>query len=256
MIRPVVSTATHIGCREENEDCVACVVLNAKSVNPCTVVALADGVGGSDGGADAARAAVDAVIREAKRLRRRLLRPSTGRYREVLQVMLSSAVNAVYALPRGDWSRGPATTLVIAICWSDRFIVQSVGDSRAVLLVPGSTYAHELVPPHAFFRNILHSHAPRRVDWTDTFERVLSQDEISSWYRMDGSAPPALVISSDGVTFKPDELLKLIEWGDERRSTEQPHPGDAQAIVDAQIAFGNLRQDNTTAAVVRWLKGA
>jgi protein phosphatase len=104
--------------RDENQDSVLARPLPGGRL----IIAVADGVGGSDAGAAASNAAIDCLyraVRDANHPERALIDGYT------------QADEAVRRLGSGE--RRPATTLVSAIIEGDRVWIANVGDSRAYL---------------------------------------------------------------------------------------------------------------------------
>lgn len=162
------------------------------------VLVLADGMGGHRNGAEAAEAAVRAVLHA---LSGRSI-PTT----QSADVALRDAVSAACAAVEVE-APGGGCTLIVAVVLDETVEVIHVGDSQVwhdgVLVTEAhhvGIYLTSCIPrPERIDRHTL----PRRG---------------------------RIVVASDGV--------------------EDPASGDAQAVVDAQLALGRERQDNATAIVL------
>lgn len=163
------------------------------------VLVLADGMGGHRNGAEAAEAAVRAVLHT---LSGRSI-PTT----QSADVALRDAVSAACAAVEIDAPSG-GCTLIVAVALDETVEIIHVGDSQVW---------HDgvlVTVPHHVYGRYLTSHIPmlERVDRHTLPRRG------------------RIVIASDGV--------------------ERPASGDAQAVIDAQLALGAAHQDNATAIVV------
>lgn len=206
-VKPGVSMAQAIGSRSEQED--AAGVLR---VNGCVVLALADGMGGHRGGAEAAKAATDAALAHVRRRPAMLVGITPDKAHRLLSGAVEAACVAVRGL--GDGYRAPGCTLQVALVWSDLLYLAHVGDSRAWWCGEGWP-VRALVQPHGFGHRLT-SHIPA----------VQQMDVV----RMVFEGAGRLVLASDGV--------------------DDPLGGDAAAVVGRQLALGSRAQDNATAVVV------
>lgn len=236
--RIVATHAQHIGDREEQEDAIGVLHLGARSAHPCTVAVVADGIGGHAHGEVASRRAVDAVLREAKRCWRLLARPDNPKIRLLLDTMVRAACSAVVDIdPTAQGRRRAGTTLLIAICWRDRFIIRNVGDSRATWVCRELRERVDLTPLH-HVGNSLTSLIPS-PDIQDTFERVWPPDTTT------GRHGGVLVLSSDGLTLSPDDI-----W---TTSSITPDAVDvASALVADQLHRDLTGQDNVSVIALEW----
>jgi serine/threonine protein phosphatase PrpC len=128
-----IAAFTSTGGRESNQDRTA-AVLTTVGGHRAAVLAVADGIGGLDGGEEAAALAIDAVEGLASRgLPRSAADPAA-----IAALMVRTFEEAGEAI--GAWSeahpaRGPAgSTLTCAVVWRRRYVVAHVGDTRCYLL--------------------------------------------------------------------------------------------------------------------------
>lgn len=228
--RFAIGASTHTGLvRGANEDDYLVVAPESDSL-ASVWVAVADGLGGAAGGAEASRtglrafavAALDGAAEDLEQRVRRAFVAASNSVRE------QSAV--VPAL------RGMATTLVAAAFASDRAMVGHVGDSRAYLLRGGAL--RRLTEDHASKddRNRLLRCLGGSVDQTA---------DVTSLALEDGDR---LMLCSDGV------------WGyvPESSLLESLGARDPQAAAGKLVAAALQRggPDNATAIVVDVVPGA
>ena len=124
------------GCtREKNEDDFLCLDLTAagESADFAWLLAVADGIGGHTGGAQASTIAVQTLEQEFAGPSGRNAAP-----REILERVFEKANGRIFeAASRMEDASGMGTTLVAALIGSGDAWVANVGDSRAYLLRRG-----------------------------------------------------------------------------------------------------------------------
>jgi serine/threonine protein phosphatase PrpC len=227
--------------RELNEDCCGSLLEGADRA----VVAVADGVSGSEAGEVASRIAVDVTLRAFREEWPSL--PAAQRlYRAVQQANIEVYDRAV-AVPE---LRGMATTLTAAAVEGAILTVVHVGDSR-LYLVRGSrmvqvtkdhTLAAERVRYGLLGRSQARTHPDRSVLTRSVGrELIVIRDRITR----ELEAGDLLLVCSDGLynVLGDAEMARLVA-GREAAAA-------CRALVDAANERGT--PDNVTAAVVRLL---
>ncbi len=184
-----------------------------------TLLAVADGVGGSSGGEIAA----DAALAE---LGTRFFGAPAGQpTSDALAEAMRDANAAVLRAAASSGHRDAATTIVAAVVRENEAIIANLGDSRAYLIRDGIcrqlTEDHSGDMEHAITR---FAGDPRGIQ-PDIFVESLRPDD-------------RLLLCSDGLTrhVKPEEIASAAAGGDVRVA--------ASALVDLANARGG--QDNVT----------
>lgn len=174
-----------------------------------TLLVIADGVGGSAGGSEAARVATEAITRYVSSTLRSYHAAGTSTEDEFLESLRAAALEAHSAVKSHSASRtdakNMATTLTLSIIvWPWMYVVQ-IGDSRAYFCEKGvlrqltrdQTIGQELVDqgilpaerlPHSPFRHVLSS-----AIGADAALPVVSRVDV----RVGGSLA---ILCSDGLT--------------------------------------------------------
>jgi len=248
-MRLELATAEYIGARAQQQDLAAAVPLGAGAM-----LVLADGLGGHEGGAEAARIVVD-TFKEASVSG---LFNTPGTRRQALRDTLERA-NARIAdgADPAFGHRGMASTVVAAIVAHDELSWVSVGDShlyvwrggrlsklnedhsQAGLMVRSGKY-HPNDPEVLAVRSVLVSALTGRkleiVDLPQTTFRLQAGD--------------VLMLASDGLNTLPDKEIEgmvgeLRAHGSIKLST---------ALLERVRSLRIERQDNTTVAVARVLE--
>lgn len=203
MIR--VTMAQAIGSRDEQEDAA-----HTMAFHDGVIAVLADGMGGHHLGAEAAQAAVDAVLDFVRR--RRWPHDSAKAV-----VLLNGAVDAACRKVRvlGGGSKAPGCTLLVALVRPGQVALVSVGDSRVWWSHALEDEPRRLVQRHGF-NNVVLSHIPART----------KTDFVLLEHVDDGR----LVLASDGIA--------------------KPLGDTAVGMVQNQLALNERRQDNATAIVI------
>ena len=134
MAAPPFSALTDIGLkRDENQDAVLATYLPGDRI----LLAVADGVGGSEGGAAASKTALDHMEKTVHEASDAATALTEG---------YAAAHEAVRGL--GDGERQPATTLVSALVEGSRAWIANIGDSRAY--VANDDGLHQLTEDHSW----------------------------------------------------------------------------------------------------------
>ncbi len=236
-----IATLTDVGTeREHNEDACGSLIEGPER----GVLAVADGVSGSEGGETASRMAVDSTLRSfaeqgkgiaaAKRLAR------AAQHANIEVYELSLAVPEL---------RGMATTLTAVTLERGEFSVAHVGDSRLYLLREGRltqlTKDHTVAAEQVRL-GVLSEARARKHPGRSVLTRCLGRELIVSLDRISLAARQgdSLLLCSDG-------LYNAI--GDPEIAALLGAAGSAQdacrALIDAANARGTF--DNLTAAVGR-----
>jgi protein phosphatase len=200
--------------REGNED--RYLVREERDV---TLLAVADGVGGSSGGEIAADAAL------AELGARFFAAPADRAHSDVLAEAMRDANAAVLRAAGGSGHRDAATTIVAAAVHADHAVIANLGDSRAYLVRDGVcrqlTEDHSGEMAHAITR---FAGDPRGVQ-PDIFVESLRQGD-------------RLLLCSDGLTrhVAPEEIAEVASGE------------DLNVVAGALIDLANARggQDNVT----------
>jgi protein phosphatase len=237
--------------RENNEDSLAAVTLNQASEaasQAIGVYAVADGMGGHQGGEIASQLAVRTVVRHLMAEVAETDADMPENYRQWLERAVALANHAVHE-KAGTENKNMGTTLVMAVVVGHDVHIANVGDSRAYVISPTAirqvthdqSLAQALVdngtitPEQAVNfpnRNILTQAVGSEQDVAvDLFKETLAEDE-------------SLLLCSDGLwnTLGDDEIIRIV------RAAATPSAA-CQALVDACNAKGS--PDNIAAVLVR-----
>jgi serine/threonine protein phosphatase PrpC len=200
--------------REGNED--RYLVREERGI---TLLAVADGVGGSSGGEIAADAAL------AELGSRFFSAPADQATSDALAEAMRDANAAVLRAAGSSGHRDAATTIVAAVVRADDAIIANLGDSRAYLIRDGIcrqlTEDHSGDVEHAITR---FAGDPRGIQPDIFVESLRAEDR--------------LLLCSDGLTrhVKPEEIASAVSGEDVRVA--------ASALVDLANARGG--EDNVT----------
>ena len=248
-----VATFSSTGPRETNQDRVAAFV-TAVGGHRAVVLAVADGIGGLDGGEEAAILAVDAVARLAAFE----LPACPPRPEEVASRLVRSFERASQAIH--DWgeahpARGPAgSTLTCAVVWRRRYLVAHAGDTRCYLLdrrgacslTEDHTEAARLaragrIPPAFAAVSPLRHRLTNALGWPlETWVDVVPGPAAAGELE-DGDA---LLVCSDGV----HDVLGEADLAEAAGSSTDPGAA-VERLVGLALARGS--RDNASAAFLR-----
>lgn len=227
--------------RQTNEDACALPPPGADERRLGTLLALADGVGGVEGGAQASRQAVNVL--------QALFYASTGSQEidERLRFCVDAvnAVNRLDVIPPVEGAR-KLTTLVAAVLRGAEVWIANVGDSRAYLVQATERRLVQLTEDHSGKARASKS-AAMDVDWdADYAPGVITRAiGLSAVCQVDGyhytwQPGDRLILCSDGLAAVPEnELIDLV--------LARPVAAAAHALVDKAVALDG--SDNATALV-------
>jgi protein phosphatase len=228
---------TDIGLvRSENEDRLLCA-------DDLRLYAVADGIGGLPGGAEAAETAVSALLKEARSSAK------AGRPLD-LSNALKSANNAVLELgARLSPDCGLGTTMCATVVRDGHLLVANVGDSRCYLFRDGSlrlltvddTVENEVLQRRARGENV-HLEERYRNALTRCIGQPMPLDVAVASHEL--RAGDHVLVCSDGIT-------RLI---DEPGIAAHFRPGRAPGLVLAAIVGEALARggaDNATGVLLR-----
>lgn len=224
---------THVGLRRElNED-------NFAAVPDLGVWAVADGMGGHEGGEIASEIARDQVI-EGARLRRALVETIVQAHQEIMQ----------HPMAGGDRGMGTTVVALHADLNADTIQVAWVGDSRAYVL--DDTGLHQRSKDHALVQQwvdegLISAHEARYHPHRNIISQALGIEPEKAPLRVDTWAgvvrgPTRVLLCSDGLTEHVDDAhLKLLLSAPSCKQA-------AQDLIQAALDGGG--SDNITVIVV------
>lgn len=237
---------TDIGMvRRENQDAYAVRMCEEGGFAVCVVC---DGMGGPGGGKLASELAVDAFTSSCLTN----LRPGMdeGQVGEVAAFAVGEANTAVYERSIRDAMQGMGTTLVSAIVWDGRALVNNVGDSRAYLVRGGGAISrisrdHSLVE-RLVEKGAITAEQARTYPGRNLITRALGPEPsaLSDSYTVRLNGGDYLLLCTDGLitTVTDQEMEREILWG-----------GDDNTCLDRLLEIARSRgaPDNVTAVLLR-----
>lgn len=116
--------------RPNNEDQAEVVEIGWVDNNPVSLLVLADGMGGQQGGEIASQTAVTAIIQQMRRFWQHFNSQSPRSYGYWLSEAAKAANQKIYSLNR-DRDKEMGTTLVAALVIGRKAFIVNIGDSRA-----------------------------------------------------------------------------------------------------------------------------
>lgn len=241
MMETLYGVATHIGnIRKRNEDSML-VSLD----QPVKIIAVADGMGGHQGGDVASALAVE-VLKHSE-----ISPDDVGR--ELREVVCKANEQILERAQEKDSLWGMGTTLTLAGIHGNQALITHVGDSRAYLLRNGSL--QRLTYDHSFVENLLREgkiteqeakqHPQRHVVLQALgVEKIVEIDQKTvELHRSD-----LIMLCTDGVTdYLSDEELEEILQDQQ----------DLQALAERLVEEANARggHDNSTVVLYRFNQG-
>lgn len=223
------------GRRKSNQD----AVVAGRFEDGRELIAIADGMGGHQGGAVAAQQALDVLV-------------ETVRAGRGLRDAMVAANAAVYRAAQEDPElTGMGTTLVALLHTGDSYYVANVGDSRAYVVT--ETEIKQVTADHSFLAEALRAgqmsaEEAKKSRWRNALTRAIGTDaqvEVDEFGPFEAKEPHSVILCSDGLHGSvPDDSLQQCVV----------HNRDvwAAAMCLADEAFRNGSKDNISVAVVRF----
>ncbi|WP_142860739.1 PP2C family protein-serine/threonine phosphatase [Salinigranum halophilum] len=227
------------GKRDTNEDSVLCRAFEEVGYH---LIAVADGMGGHEGGEIASQTALDAVeesittaLSESETDREHLLEDGTRRAHEAVVEMTEA----------NNFHREPGTTLITALLDGDDAVISNVGDSRAYVydgslsqVTTDQTQVQQLVEAGELDPEDAEDHRYSHV----LLQAIGTADDLYVEISERSLAGGRLLLCSDGLTDAVSD--DVIEETLETSSTI----GDAgSTLIDRALAAG--ASDNVTLAL-------
>lgn len=240
------------GRRESNQDRAA-VLATAIDGGDAIVLAVADGIGGLEGGEEAAAFAMRAVQRLAEASLRRPRR-TPGTVGRALVATFEAAARDIWAWSRARPGHGPAgCTLTAAVVWDRRYVVAHAGDTRcyhlgargACALTDDHTESQRLaranrLSPALALASPLRHRLTNALGWPGRLQVDLVPGDGTAGEMEVGDA---LLVCSDGVhgALGEADLVQAL------RETSDPAQA-AETLVARALAYGSL--DNASVALL------
>ena len=233
-------------CASVNQD-RCCVVIGDAAV----LLAVADGMGGHQGGERAAQTAIDSFVRSFKRER-----PLASNTHEFLSQSIAEAHREVFAIGADvAYDHRPRTTIVLCIVAEGVARFGHVGDSRAYLLRAGQV--HSRTRDHSAVESLyqqgqITEAQMLRHPLRNMVERCLGGEAEEPRCEIGEAIPlvlgDVLLLCSDGVWAPLDETTvgKLCDDGSDLGDT-------LEHICDQATESAAPHSDNTTAVAIRWI---
>ena len=229
--RITFGSCTHVGCiRDHNED-------NLLVSSP--LFAVADGMGGHEGGEIASEIAVQILRKQA---------PRTPDSQALGAAIEAANYEIIKAAQDGRGREGMGTTMTAVIIKDTRLIIGQVGDSRAYLLSQGTL--HQLTRDHSLMADMIDSgqitpeearvHPNRSVITRALGSSLYTQPDL---YELNVQDNDRLLLCSDGLSGVVDKAVMeriLSRYDDPQICADQ--------LIQAAIDAGG--PDNITAIVI------
>jgi|Deesub1362A_J573_1020465.scaffolds.fasta_scaffold01363_5 protein phosphatase len=233
---------SHVGrVRKENQDAV---LLLPRDTEPW-LLAVADGMGGMAGGAEASRLALEVLTREVSRAL-----GEGDAWGAALRRAVEEANRAVWRRAQAEPAlRGMGTTVVAALVGGRRMVVANVGDSRAYSLRGGElrqiTEDHSLVQEEVAQGLITPEQARTHAMKNVLTRAVGAGEEVEvDLFSREVAAGEVLLLCSDGLHgVVPDAAVREILLGTPRLEEA------ARRLVEAANQMGG--PDNVSVVLAR-----
>lgn len=235
--------------RKDNQDAYA---IRERTPSGHTVCVVCDGMGGTAGGQQASRIAVETYVREMEKVLTPEMTPQ--QLREASSYAVSIANRAVRAAAQASEEyRSMGTTLVSAVSYGDGAVISNVGDSRAYHLTADAivrvTRDHSLVESMVERGDITAEEARRHPN-RNLITRALGPD---AQIKCDGYICPmakgeVLLLCTDGLvdTVTDEEMLAAVNGAET--------DGDCLTRL-LEISKSRGAKDNVTVVLMRWTDG-
>ena len=224
-------SATHVGCvRDHNEDSL---------LASAPLFAVADGMGGHEGGEIASEIAIQMLRQHA---------PRTPDAQALGSVIEDANLEIIKAAQDGRGREGMGTTMTAAILKDTRLVIGQVGDSRAYLLSQGTL--HQLTRDHSLMADMIdlgqitpeeaRFHPNRSVITRALGSSLYTQPDL---YELNVQDDDRLLLCSDGLSSVVEQSVierTLSRYDDPQICADQ--------LIQAAIDAGG--PDNITAIVV------
>jgi len=237
--------------RENNEDSLAAVTLNHASETTSQTIgvyAVADGMGGHEGGEVASQLAVRTAVRQLMWNVTEADQDMPEPYQQWLESAVDLANRVVREKAHED-NKNMGTTLVMAVVVGNDVHIANVGDSRAYLISPTRlrqiTHDQSLVQKLVDKGEITPEQAANNPNRNVLTQAIGSQENVTvDLFNETLENDESLLLCSDGLwdTLGDEEIIDIV------RKAATPHAA-CQALVDACNVKG--AQDNIAAVLVR-----
>jgi PPM family protein phosphatase len=229
-----VGSHTAAGRRSSNQD----AVWVGRLADGRELMAVADGMGGHQGGETASRQALETLINGLQQ----------GRS---LSDAIADANHAVHHEARANSElTGMGTTLVAMLRSGDRYHIANVGDSRAYRI--DATGIEQITRDHSFLAEALGAgqlseDEARRSRWRNALTRAIGTEErvqVDVFGPFDIDAAHSILLCTDGLhgVVGDEDICRTVREADDVDTA-------AQRLV--QRAFESGSKDNITVAIVR-----
>lgn len=242
----VVGGASEVGGRETNQDTflVRPLATASGSVDgPGFLIAVADGMGGYQGG--------DVASRTATELLEDLFARETPRdVAAALKQAFRRANEAIYQRSQAEGGNGPmGTTLVAAVIQGKYATVASVGDSRAYLV--RANQLTQVTQDHSLVAEQVSQGALSEADARHSPQRNILTHALGHREQLDRKMPGIFEITllpEDRLLLCSDGFYDVLQTDDYLRELALPD-AEAAATALARLAVERGASDNVTAVV-------
>jgi protein phosphatase len=254
--RVTIGHAQHIGKREEQQDAYAFAQVNPEGAEsqPVTIVVLADGMGGTIGGREAAVAAIDASLSSLQTQLAQRIAPDQALYEAVQQAQRAvERVNDTLAEQTGEADPGAGSTICAVIVCETEMHWISLGDSRIYYGQSGSlqpltvddNYGMEL--DEQARQGLITAEAAQTSNERHMLTGYLGSPEFANrglqTYSLPIQTGDRIFLCSDGVYGSLNELELHM-------AVQQQPQAAADQLVEQVLSKDRQYQDNMTAVIV------
>lgn len=233
--------------RSSNEDRFAVLAAPELVAGLSSVLVVADGVGGHQGGAVASSLVVDHLKRRFTRqgLLHRQADPATV----LVRTIVAANSSVVSRAARDPHLAGMASTVTAVVISGDELFLAHVGDSRAYLVRQGGI--RQLSRDHSWVAEAVHAGRLDPAQATSHPYRHVVTRAVGGAVTIDVDAATFALSTGDVVVLCTDGLSNLVDDAELLRSAlEHQVPNDAaRSLVELANARGG--SDNITVLVAR-----